>query len=68
MSNGIEWPTLHNRPWRINYTSDTNNPIADVYIPALERSVQYDRKSGFFNSSILSRVANDLRAMLHNVR
>ena len=57
---------LKNHTWRINYASDTNNPIADFYIPALERSVQYDRKSGFFNSSILSRVASGLGAMLHN--
>ncbi|MCG9890260.1 MAG: SNF2-related protein [Thermosynechococcaceae cyanobacterium MS004] len=66
MSTRTEISALKNRPWRINYASDTNNPIADFYIPALERSVQYDRKSGFFNSSILSRVASGLGAMLHN--
>jgi hypothetical protein len=66
MSTEIGMPLLKNYPWRINYASDTNNPIADFYIPALERSVQYDRKSGFFNSSILSRVASGLGAMLHN--
>ncbi|MGA1601067.1 MAG: SNF2-related protein [Prochlorothrix sp.] len=57
---------LPDHPWRISYASDTGNPIAEFYIPALERSVQYDRKSGFFNSSILSRVASGLGAMLHN--
>ena len=35
-------------PWKISYASDTSNPVADFYIPALERSTQYDRKSGFF--------------------
>lgn len=53
-------------PWRISYASDTSNPVADFYIPALERSTQYDRKSGFFNSAILSQVAGGLGAFLQN--
>ena len=57
---------LQNYPWRISYSSNENNPIADFYIPALECAVQYDRKSGFFNSAILSKVARGLGAMLHN--
>jgi len=57
---------LQNYPWRISYSSNENNPIADFYIPALECAVQYDRKSGFFNSAILGKVAQGLGAMLHN--
>ncbi|NEP59372.1 MAG: DEAD/DEAH box helicase family protein [Symploca sp. SIO2G7] len=57
---------LPDRSWRISYSSNENNPIADFYIPALECAVQYDRKSGFFNSAILSKVARGLGAMLHN--
>ncbi|MGB3310527.1 MAG: helicase-related protein [Nodosilinea sp.] len=59
-------PTLSDYPWRISYASDTSNPVADFYIPALERATQYDRKSGFFNSAILSQVAGGLGAFLHN--
>ena len=59
-------PTLRDRTWRISYSSDTNNPVADFYIPALERATQYDRKSGFFNSSILAKVACGLGVMLHH--
>lgn len=40
--------------------------IADFYIPALSAAVQYDRKSGFFNSHILSKVAKGLGAMVDN--
>ncbi len=58
--------TLSDYPWRISYASDTSNPVADFYIPALERSTQYDRKSGFFSSAILSQVAGGLGAFLHN--
>ncbi|MEG4863544.1 MULTISPECIES: helicase-related protein [unclassified Microcoleus] len=57
---------LQDYPWRISYSSNENNPIADFYIPALECALQYDRKSGFFNSAILSKVAQGLGAMLHN--
>ncbi|MEG4418690.1 SNF2-related protein [Microcoleus sp. LAD1_D5] len=57
---------LKDYPWRISYSSNENNPIADFYIPALECARQYDRKSGFFNSAILSKVAQGLGAMLHN--
>ncbi len=57
---------LQDRSWRISYSSNENNPIADFYIPALECAVQYDRKSGFFGSAILSKVARGLGAMLRN--
>jgi SNF2 family DNA or RNA helicase len=60
------YPSLRSHSWRISYSNDENNPVADFYIPALECAVQYDRKSGFFNSSILSKVARGLGAMLHN--
>ena len=57
---------LQDHSWRISYSSNENNPITDFYIPALECAVQYDRKSGFFGSAILSKVARGLGAMLHN--
>jgi len=57
---------LRNHPWKISYSSDENNPVAGFYIPALECAFRYDRKSGFFNSSILSKVARGLGAMLQN--
>lgn len=57
---------LTNHHWKISYSSDENNLIADFYIPALECAVQYDRKAEFFNSSILSKVARGLGAMLDN--
>ncbi|ANV85863.1 helicase (plasmid) [Picosynechococcus sp. PCC 7003] len=56
---------LPDYPWKISYTSAQDNPIADFYIPALERSIQYDRKSGFFSSAILSHVAAGLGTLLN---
>ena len=58
--------SLKDYNWLISYSSNANNPIIDFYIPALERSIQYDRRSGFFNSAILSKVASGLGAMLKN--
>jgi SNF2 family DNA or RNA helicase len=57
---------LRDRHWKIGYGSDEDNLIVDFYIPALECALQYDRKAGFFNSSILSRVARGLGALLEN--
>ncbi len=59
-------PLLRDYPWKISYSSNTHNTIKDFYIPALESAVKYDRKSGFFNSAILSKVARGLGAMLQN--
>jgi hypothetical protein len=59
---------LQSHPWRISYSSDTHNPVTDFYIPALECAISYDRKAGFFNSSILSAVARGLGAMLENLQ
>ncbi len=56
---------LRDYPWKISYSSNTDNTIADFYIPALECAIKYDRKSGFFSSAILSKVARGLGAMLH---
>lgn len=57
---------LRDYPWNISYSSNTDNTIADFYIPALESAIKYDRKSGFFSSAILSKVARGLGAMLHH--
>jgi SNF2 family DNA or RNA helicase len=59
-------PLLPSKTWKISYSSNENNPIADFYIPALECATKYDRKSGFFNSAILSKVARGIGAMLDN--
>jgi SNF2 family DNA or RNA helicase len=60
--------SLQSHSWLIGYSSDTHNPVTDFYIPALECAVSYDRKAGFFNSSILSAVARGLGAMLDNIQ
>ncbi|MFL0606355.1 helicase-related protein [Cylindrospermopsis raciborskii] len=58
--------SLRNKSWKISYSSNGDNTIADFYIPALSAAVQYDRKSGFFSSYILSRVARGLGTMVDN--
>ncbi|MBE9221377.1 DEAD/DEAH box helicase family protein [Cyanobacterium stanieri LEGE 03274] len=57
---------LTKKSWLISYSSNEHNPIIDFYIPALECAITYDRKSGFFNSAILSKVAQGLDVMVYN--
>lgn len=52
------------RPWKLQYSTDQDNPLLDFYIPALTEAQKYDRKLGFFNSRILSQVARGLGAIL----
>ncbi|MFL9449566.1 hypothetical protein AB0758_00230 [Tolypothrix bouteillei VB521301_2] len=37
---------LRESPWKISYSSNTHNAIADFYIPALECTIQYGGNSG----------------------
>ena len=39
--NYSQFMLLQDRSWRIGYSSNENNPIADFYIPALECAVQF---------------------------
>ncbi|NCC31349.1 MAG: DEAD/DEAH box helicase, partial [Chloroflexia bacterium] len=49
-------PTLRNHPFQISY-GPSDDRLHDFYIPALERSVHYDRSAGFFSSQALSVAA-----------
>lgn len=47
---------LHDLPWRISY-GPADDRLRDFYIPALSRSVLYERTAGFFSSSALAVAA-----------
>jgi DNA phosphorothioation system restriction enzyme len=49
---------------RNQYRSDRHNLLADFYIPALERSLTYDRAVGFFSSTSLSAAAKGITALI----
>lgn len=43
-----------------------DNPIGDFLIPALSRSVLYQRAAGYFNSTVLSQLAPGIVQLLEN--
>ena len=54
---------LRGHPWKPGYVyADT--PLTSFYVPALERSVRYDRIAGFFSSTALSVAARGIASMI----
>src|SRR5690554_6871044 len=51
--------------WQIAY-GPNDDPLHRFYIPALERSVRYDRSAGFFNSSALAIAAAGVAGLIRN--
>ena len=48
------------------YDSDEDCVLGDFYIPALARSVRYDRLAGFFSSSTLASAARGMADFIEN--
>ena len=51
--------------WRISY-GPSDDRLHDFYIPALERSVRFDRAAGFFSSAALAIAAPGLVRLIQN--
>jgi len=58
--------TLKEYEWRIRYRSDQDNLLKDFYIPALERSILYQRAAGFFSTGSLVAAAKGIVRLIHN--
>jgi len=58
--------TSYDPNWKRRYNSPPDNLIDDFYIPAFNRSVQYDRAVGFFSSSLLAAIAPALDTFVSN--
>ena len=48
------------------YDSDEDDVLGDFYIPALAKSVRYDRLAGFFSSSTLASAARGMADFIEN--
>lgn len=57
--------SLKGYPWRIAYGA-SDDRLHDFYIPALERSIRFDRATGFFSSAALGIAAAGIARLLHN--
>ncbi|MHA1574051.1 MAG: SNF2-related protein, partial [Alphaproteobacteria bacterium] len=51
--------------WQISY-GPSDDRLSDFYIPALQRSVRYDRSAGFFSSSALAVAAAGVAGLIAN--
>ncbi|CAN5812398.1 hypothetical protein BH23GEM7_BH23GEM7_14170 [soil metagenome] len=56
---------LPDHPWKIAYGPDDDR-LHDFYIPALERSVRFDRATGFFSSAGLAVAAAGVVRLIAN--
>lgn len=52
--------------WKVSYSTETGNPVADFYEPALSRSIQYDRLTGYFSANTLAIVARGMSNFVRN--
>ncbi|MDB2276765.1 hypothetical protein PM022_20035, partial [Halorubrum ezzemoulense] len=62
--------SLRTYDWQSIYESQPSNDAAhlikEFYVPALERSVQYDRIAGYFDSGSLAAAGNGIEALVGN--
>lgn len=61
-----EKATLQDYGWQRTYSDETSNIVSDFLIPALQRSITYDRVAGFFGSSMLSVAARGITKLIAN--
>ena len=54
---------LRGRSWKADY-GPADDPLTSFYVPALERSVRYERIAGFFSSAALSVAAQGIASMI----
>ena len=54
---------LRGRSWKPDY-GPADDPLTSFYVPALERSVRYERIAGFFSSAALSVAAQGIASMI----
>ena len=57
--------TLPEHPFRISY-GPADDRLRDFYLPALERSVRYDRLAGYFSSGALAVAAAGIVRLIAN--
>ena len=56
---------LPDHRWKLSYSA-SDDRLHEFYLPALERSVRYDRSAGFFSSSALAIAAAGVARLVRN--
>ena len=63
---GEELVGLRDLHLKRSYDSDSDNILADFYVPALSKSVLYSRLTGFFSSTSLAVAAKGISGLIRN--
>ncbi|MDO9538353.1 MAG: restriction endonuclease subunit R, partial [Thermoplasmata archaeon] len=58
--------SLRDVKYKAAYVSGVDNLVKDFYVPTLEKSVLYQRRTGYFNSRALAMAARGLSGLLKN--
>lgn len=57
---------LQDHPWRVKYSADDGDLIAEFYIPALACAVRYDRTTGYFSADTLTLALRGIEGLVRN--
>lgn len=58
--------SLRDRVWRLKYTPDDGDLVAEFYVPALECAVHYDRSTGYFGAAALALAMRGIEGLVRN--
>ena len=57
---------LQDHSWRVKYSADDGDLIAEFYIPALACAVRYDRTTGYFSADTLTLALRGIEGLVRN--
>ena len=57
---------LQDHAWRVKYSADDGDLIAEFYIPALACAVRYDRTTGYFSADTLTLALRGIEGLVRN--
>lgn len=59
-------PNLSDHQWRLRYTPEDGDLVAQLYVPLLACAERYDRLTGYFSANALALAARGLEGLVHN--
>ena len=57
---------LRDRRWKLKYTREDGDLVAQFYVPALESAARYDRLTGYFDAGALALAARGVEGLARN--
>ncbi len=57
---------LCDKQWKLKYTPDDGDLVAQFYVPALECATRYDRLTGYFRARALALAARGIEGLVRN--